>query len=712
MGIEKTLMSFRKPDMPEPLRPFVDLGFTYDPATKSGNNYHSDCPFCGKIGKLYINGETQAWDCKSCSLKGNFHTYLRLWYNMHLDHQEDDGSAFIRLANDRQLDPTVLKEAGIVYDGLRYVIPTINQSGSIVNFRFYKIGGRLIGLSGVPVHVFGEEYFGQKGAGTQRVFLCAGEWDAIALRDLLIRSKEKGICLGIPGEGTWKPEWNEYCLGRDVVCCYDADTPGEKGAERVYGKVRSIARSFTHIDWPEGVPEGFDVRDFATKDGTYEELLALIKPYQSTEERERSKADSKELIPISSSARPKFQTVLDVYRKHMHMTEDLENALRVIFAVVLTTKIGGSPLWVHLVAPPGGGKTALLMSVSMCPSCYFVSTLTPQSLVSGFPDGPKGDPSLLPKIDQKCLVIKDFTEILAIGKQDKDKLFATLRGAYDGEVSKAFGNGSKSYTSHFNLISGVTQQIYSERSASLGERFLMFHVIKGVGFDAKDAIRSAIMNVGKVNEGRSEMSEAARLFLEVAVNEDDLPFIPPEIVDKMIAISEIVAMLRASVERDFRGDRKLLYRPQHEMGTRLSEQFTKIMLGLGLINSPPSIGDAEYKVMVRIAVDSCVGFNLEAVASLLEKGGQTLKELSEDCNLAPTTLRDQVDDLRELGVIRAEKSPNETPGRPMLIYYASSIIKTLWETAGLTRINGEVKSLSKERQSLNIKAKRPKQVKL
>jgi hypothetical protein len=695
-----------KQQAPEKLRPLVELGFDYDERRMTGREAYGACPFCFKPNHLYANIDTGQWDCKSCGKKGNVYSYMKLWYARYLEEQDSYQQEFISLANDRQLPPDILKEAGIVYDGQRFAMPVYNSRGAIINLYMYRIGDKLKGLPTIDAQLFGVEYFtSQKGHADDRVYIVEGGWDCIALRWLIEKETQEGMVLGTPGT-IFKDAWLDFIDGRDVVMCYDHDTAGEKGKERLYYKIKERAKKVYHLAWPTELPEGTDVRDLVTKDCTFAEIDDLVDVYLSPDERDEQKKEKESRIPITSSLRPKWSDVLAVYRKHIHMTQDLEDALRVICAVVLSVRIPGPPLWMHLVAPPGGGKTLLISSVMKCLNVIMRSTLTPHSLISGFVKGGGEDPSLLPKLHHKILAVKDFTTILSMPRVHKDELLGVLRDAYDGNAAKEFGNGVlRQYESVFNMITGVTQQIYGERSASLGERFLMMHIVKGVAARHKDQIRASIRNVGKEVEIAAELTEAAKSFLDVAVNEDAIPQLDEWTVERVIALAELVAMLRASVERDPRGERKLLYRPQHEVATRLAAQFTKLLMGLGLVNTPASIGDDEYRILARIAIDTCVGFNLEAIASLSDNPGQTMDELSADCNLAKNTLRDQVDDLRELGAIRVEvdKGVVTGPGRPVNRYYISNHLRELWGEAGLTRENGVVRSLSRERKTLKVR---------
>lgn len=124
---------------------------------------------------------------------------------------------------------------------------------------------------------------------------------------------------------------------------------------------------------------------------------------------------------------------------------DLE-AVDVLMATAIAIYLPGDPLWLYYVGPPGGTKTESLRALKG-PRVVSLSSLTPQTLISGY----KGDPEkvdLLPKLDGKLLVIKDFTSILSKKPEDAAAIFADLREAYDGYLEKSFGSGvgTKAYS--------------------------------------------------------------------------------------------------------------------------------------------------------------------------------------------------------------------------------------------------------------------------
>ena len=117
--------------------------------------------------------------------------------------------------------------------------------------------------------------------------------------------------------------------------------------------------------------------------------------------------------------------------------EDIQ-ATDIMMAVAISVVLPGDPLWLFVIAPAGGSKTEQLRAYSG-DRIFTISTLTPQTLISGLKGFDKID--LLPNLDGKVLVIKDFTSILSKKPEDQTAIFADLREAYDGYLEKSFGSG-------------------------------------------------------------------------------------------------------------------------------------------------------------------------------------------------------------------------------------------------------------------------------
>ncbi len=705
--------------VPEAVRPYVHLGFAK--TGHAGREWFGDCVFCGGRNKFYINIDTGQWQCKrgGCALEGNVYTLLQhYWETSRL---EGAHAPWKRAEADRGLSRAIMEAHGLAWDGERWIIPVRGKTGSIINYRTWRIGSKEQGLPALDLAMWQGNLLWEPERATARIWLCEGCWDAMALEEILeaaARPKEREVVLGIPGSNVFKAAWADDILrsgranrggllSREVVVAYDHDEAGRKGVARVARELGSMAR-VSWVRWPDEFPEGFDIRDFYIAEGTLEALEEIVVPWQPEETRADTSSGRRErntgtgermpLDPASDwpllreGGRPTWEEVMEVYRQWLSMTPDMEVALRIIYAVIISNQMSGDPLWLHVVGPPGCGKTELLVSTVSCDAVMLVSTITPNTLVSGWSMKGGEDPSLIPRLRGKTAIFKDFTEVLKMHKQDREGIYSVLRGAFDGEVQKPYGNGvTRSYKDvHFSILSGVTQALFSEQSAIVGERFLVFHLLKGVGYDMTESLEAAMLNAGSEQEMKEALGDAAKRFLCWRIEDSDWPSLGRDYITRLVALAQLVSMLRGTVERTPEGD--ITYRPQHEVGTRLAKQLKKLLFGLTMLRGCPTEGvpvsvlEEDYELLVRVAHDTCIGFNLEILYALAEVEEADCKTLSEMCDIPETTVRRQLDDMRLLGILCQRRVPNPSGlGRNLHLFSRSPVVCTFWERASLGR---------------------------
>lgn len=138
------------------------------------------------------------------------------------------------------------------------------------------------------------------------------------------------------------------------------------------------------------------------------------------------------------------------------------------------------PTWYRIIAPPGSGKTAHLSLLSDFYLSYALDEFTPKSFVSGFRGQGGEDMSTLPQLNGKVLLIMDESTMMDQRKEDRDQVQSILRKAYDGSVSKSFGNikNKVEHKAYFNILTAATPHIdrYFLYNQALGERYLNFRL--------------------------------------------------------------------------------------------------------------------------------------------------------------------------------------------------------------------------------------------
>lgn len=685
-------------DLPAELVSFATHGLTFTDSQVAGDNWYADCPFCGKEKHFFVDIKTSQYHCKVCGEKGNKFTYIKERYTDCLE--STTAEHYARLAKDRgvsgeytwKVPATVFKSVGMAYDvdtGL-WLLPMYNDKKAIANLRHYEIGRKGVygtkGMSLWPVRF---------GKSRQRdVWLCEGEWDGMFLKYLLRKAGVKADVISFPGATTFKTEWVPMLAGLDVVVAYDNDDPGDTGSLKAAAQLQGVAKSVRFVNWPESRPLGFDIRDFVirascstTFKSGYRSLMKLV----SKTHRRSPEAESPTTGDVSSPEKregPVLKSVsklLGIFGEHILLDEDLGLAVKLMLAVIVSNAIPGDPLWMFIVGPPGSGKTMLLHSLSRLDVCVFRSTIRANMLVSGFKSDT--DPSLIPQLNKKVFVLKDYTEVLDLPEMEKDAVFSILRGAYDGRVSRSYGHGVvRDYESQFSMLAGVTTAIHGNGRATLGERFLKFQLLKDTAFKADAQIRAAMSMIAREGIAEKAMQDTVSAFLNRHFKTDPEhlgKMIPSWVIERIVGISQLIAMLRAEVDRDWKGD-SIIRRPQHEMGTRLAKQLQKLAVSLAMIEGKRVVDEAVYRIVERVAFDTAIGFHLDMVSALVQRGGQaTRSDLSDDTKLPATNMDRHLQDLVMLGVLRkSNKKERNSLGRGQRVpYYLTSRVKELWDQA-------------------------------
>lgn len=631
---------------------FAVHGFIKQGESSDGSQLFGTCPFCGEH-KFYVNTTNGLWDCKRCGRSGNPTTFLL--QKGQVNAERLTGRVLNKLVEDRQgIKAHTLQEWGVGWDGKHYTIPMRgNNTQSVRNMKCFIPGGRSLATKGCHLTGMICDWSGEKEV---PVYICEGEWDAMIMWQVLRRIKEPGDVLAVPGAGNMPEDTMKLLVGRRLVLLYDADEAGKKGMESAVKKLETIAAAPIHtIHWnAQDIEAGRDVRDLyllhKASRTFFRELVRKVKPYKDEKESAQKGRKCKELNRAG---------MLRVFTKWLRLAS--YEPLDVMFATVLANWfVEGDPVWLFLVAPPGGVKTELLMTLSDAAGIMTTTTLTPHALISGAQFG-REDPSLIPQLDGKVLVIKDFTTILTGNIMARDEIFGVLRDAYDGKIEKYFGNGVvRRYHSKFGILAGVTPIIESTSSANtvLGERFLKCRITAtGKHIHAgKNAIAQAMQNLQHNDRMREELREAASRVL-ARQKPDKLPKVPQGYMHRIALLAQWVSVLRGVVSREkYTG--QLQYKPMTEVGTRLAKQLLKLSLGLGLFREEDALTDRTFDTITRVAYATIPDRVEELVKQLFlhtakGEGAVSLKDLCAWCHLPEGTARFLLQDLALLQVCMA-----------------------------------------------------------
>jgi hypothetical protein len=441
---------------------------------------------------------------------------------------------------------------------------------------------------------------------------------------------------GTAGASTWREEWKEHFKGKDVIVVYDNDKAGREGQAKVVKSLKGIAGRLRYVEWPDGLADEYDVTDWL-QDGKSLDDLPLVE---------------------YKVKRTTLADVKNIVRKWLQLGPGEDELIDIVLGTVIANRFSGDPVWILVVGPPGIIKTELLRTLSGYPDTFMLSTLTASTLISGFVQKNGEDPSLLPKLDGKVLIIKDFTAVLDMPSESRQQILGDLRDAYDGEMAKAFGSeaGTRSYKAKFGLLAAVTPAIdkYHKVSQQLGERFLKVRISVG---DRISRTRRAMLNSGQEGPMRTEMAqtmESALITCEVC-NEEDID-IDNEVLERIIDLADCLAILRSVVARE-RYSGAVEYVPEPEVGTRIVKQFAKLARGIAAIRGKAQVDEAEFAVVRRIGRDTLPSKRRQFVQSVFDvfhDGYLSTQVIADNLSMPTDTAKLALEDLWLLDVVDRE----------------------------------------------------------
>ena len=273
-----------------------------------------------------------------------------------------------------------------------------------------------------------------------------------------------------------------------------------------------------------------------------------------------------------------MQEVKEVVRKHL--TLDDYTIVDIILAVVIGNLFKTDPLWMLIIGASSTAKTELLAGLDGLPITTFISDLTTNTLISG-----KKDASLLPKLNNKIIIMKDFTTILSKRPDDLKIIMGHLREVYDGKLSKSYGTGDTvNWAGHVGFL-GASTPVYDRKHgviSQMGERFLLYRNTNKD--DCKSGIQ-ALAGFGHEKVMRSEIGIIFKKFLNQFKKFDlTIPELSEDMQYKIVALATLCGHGRCAVHRDPYARDEITYMPEPEGSPRLTKQLFHLGIALMAIN--------------------------------------------------------------------------------------------------------------------------------
>lgn len=662
----------------------------------SDQNLVADCPFCGKEYHLGVNQDTGQWRCLRCEAKGNLYSFLRQWWKMHYEGQ--DPTRLKSLSTLRKIPAEILEENCFAWDSKNdcWLIPIFKEGDpnkSILNLKQWNPEQKTLkstpNCSQHPYYPTG--HYETLLDPETKILVCEGEWDALAAASKLAPfAREKFMVVGMPGAMIFKDTWTDIFSGREVWLLYDNDDAGRSGsrnATNILSASRSPPSRIRVLAWPEGTPDGFDIRDLV-------DTVHSLVSEESSLPQVLDTADRSLLVDAIADNvevnRNTWEQVLEDFRAVYHVDRTFADVCTLVAACCVAARVPGDPLWMFLVGPPSTSKTAIVDAFSFDKEhCETLSKLTATQLVSGWKvPGSDEDVSIFPRLRSRTLLIQDYTTIIAMPAAAQEDLYGMLREAYGGKVRIRYGNGKTidQEDVYFSMVAAVTDVIRKDSKADLGERFLKVEVV-GEDYDSMAVTLAAMNGVVKDAERVRKLQilgESIKSYLgSLYINPDQMPIVDDNFRFQIGSLSLVVGHLRAIVQRD---EGEIEFRPRAEGGGRVAKQLLKLALCLCILQKKTRMDDEVMRLVRKAAVDTIWGFSLELCQLMAKHSeGLTTDEITHRLQLPKTIVRRITEDLQKLNVLHRGKTPNAfATGRDSNSWQFTGSFGTLWHNAGLS----------------------------
>lgn len=367
-------------------------------------------------------------------------------------------------------------------------------------------------------------------------------------------------------------------------------------------------------------------------------------------------------------------TSLCSHLKQWFYQPDIE-ALEIVLAVAASHYSDGDPTWLFIVGPPATGKTSgAIQALRYVPQVYLVGDLTPQTFLSGKAKrNGNSEPSLLMKLGSAILLVKDFTTLISKRPDDRAMIVSQLREIYDGTFTKDTGESGRIYWSgKMTVIAACTYAIERQWAIlrDLGERFMTVRWMREPGVPSG---RQAMRQCGHEVEIAAKTAKLGQEALE-RLNNKSRPALPGPLIDRILALGEIVALARNHVVRDSMGSRDIIDLSPAEGPSRIVKALRSVIVNYAaMFQRDPTQED--MRLAIRLATNSIPSRRFSILSSIPCDTEMEINDIIKLAQMPRMSLLWQLDELEALSLLVKVSSGDVTT------YRYSKNLQELWEMA-------------------------------
>ncbi len=355
----------------------------------------------------------------------------------------------------------------------------------------------------------------------------------------------------------------------------------------------------------------------------------------------------------------------------VYLLED-RNVLKLVIATIIANQMALRPVWLMLVTPPSGGKTAIIDALKFAkglnakPLCVPISDLTINTFASGQKKVGE-ETSLLHKMSfGSIMTFKDFTSMISKNKEAQTEILGQLREIYDCAYVKRTGNSSDvEWVGKVGAIAGCTEAIYEnlESLSVMGDRFIMYNIAQP---DRMEVAERALLNDENNMLGKeTELAEMTADYIHHVLSSMEKVITPLDLETKkkLITLANFSTIIRSGVVMD---DRKgiVKFAPRPEMPMRMASQLFGIAMGYIAIRKVDeveieeghSLSPEDMQSLVKIAFSSIPIKRVKALMALSKyRKGVGTAALATTLNYQSNVVGQWLAQLNALQICKREK---------------------------------------------------------
>ena len=370
-----------------------------------------------------------------------------------------------------------------------------------------------------------------------------------------------------------------------------------------------------------------------------------------------------------------FSQVQNQIEKYIpNSTVTLKLALAIVASSNFRQKV---MLWLLFVGAPSSGKTDILKLFKHAECVYFLDSLTLNAFISGERETDKQKVhDLLPQVNNKCLIIKDWTVVFSLDERMTKKILGDMVGSYDEELTKfSSRRGQITYDSYFAQLGAITPSTLNRHTQYLnmvGPRFL-FYTMPDLTREQEEQGFTNIFEQKDRKRVEKELSQLVSAYIDkLSLNTPEIKDITKEFQEEFKVASRLMArgrgitIMKAATFENSEGEKITYYELQEvqiEHPFRAVQQLILLAQYLAYVSNKNEITRDEMDIIKEVVISSMPADRSQALRVIINLGGiitaSTLADF-EDFDKSVKTARRLLDELSYLKILKKNKTVGGT----------------------------------------------------